>query len=63
MTAVALRSRRLEFQDEHPFDTSTQEKLIVAARGLETDLAVPEARAAEAFATPTLGLLPIVQSK
>lgn len=63
VTAVALRSRRWEFQDEHPFDTSTQERLVVTPRAGATELAVPEARAAEAFATPTLGLLPIVQPK
>lgn len=61
VTAVALRSRNLKFKDDHPFDTSTQRRLINAYDG-EADLTIPEDQdqVAQAFATPTLGLLPIV---
>ncbi len=62
VTAVALRSRSLEFKDERPFDTSSQERLINMHDG-EADLTVPEDQVAQAFSTPTLGLLPTVQSQ
>ena len=68
-TAVSLRSAQAEFaeDDEEPFDTTFQERLILesladeaVAEAAEAVAGFSEAEAVEIFSAPTLGLLPVV---